>query len=196
MCYAPAASSVRTPIWLTARLTQSPSVVVTMSIHKLSAGSGYDYLTRQVAVLDATEKGYVGLASYYTERGEETPDRPARHLQISNDQDQLQERGNRHFWECQPASAHRLFRWTALLFGGPAMAAALCDLWSPLWAFSGGMESLEAVKEQIEPEFELDLVVAPAQRGVFVVVSGLDDCDFGHVGILVGQVTAHDRSHV
>jgi hypothetical protein len=43
---------------------------VTMSIHKLSGGSGYDYLTRQVAALDATEKGHVGLASYYTERGE------------------------------------------------------------------------------------------------------------------------------
>jgi conjugative relaxase-like TrwC/TraI family protein len=41
-----------------------------MSIHKLSAGSGYDYLTRQVAALDATEKGHVGLASYYTELGE------------------------------------------------------------------------------------------------------------------------------
>jgi conjugative relaxase-like TrwC/TraI family protein len=41
-----------------------------MSIHKLSAGSGYDYLTRQVAALDATEKGHVGLASYYTDRGE------------------------------------------------------------------------------------------------------------------------------
>ena len=43
---------------------------VTMSIHKLTAGSGYDYLTRQVAALDATEKGHTGLASYYTERGE------------------------------------------------------------------------------------------------------------------------------
>jgi hypothetical protein len=41
-----------------------------MSVHKLSAGSGYDYLTRQVAALDATQKGHVGLASYYTERGE------------------------------------------------------------------------------------------------------------------------------
>ena len=41
-----------------------------MSIHKLSAGSGYDNLTRRVAALDATEKGHVGLASYYTERGE------------------------------------------------------------------------------------------------------------------------------
>lgn len=41
-----------------------------MSIHKLSAGSGYDYLTRQVAALDATAKGHVGLAAYYTERGE------------------------------------------------------------------------------------------------------------------------------
>ena len=41
-----------------------------MSIHKLSAGSRYDYLTRQVAALDATEKGHTGLASYYTERGE------------------------------------------------------------------------------------------------------------------------------
>ena len=41
-----------------------------MSLHKLSAGSGYDYLTRQVAALDATDKGRTGLASYYTERGE------------------------------------------------------------------------------------------------------------------------------
>ncbi len=41
-----------------------------MSIHKLTAGSGYDYLTRQVAAFDATAKGHLGLASYYTERGE------------------------------------------------------------------------------------------------------------------------------
>jgi conjugative relaxase-like TrwC/TraI family protein len=41
-----------------------------MSIHKLTAGSGYDYLTRQVAAMDATEKGHAPLASYYTERGE------------------------------------------------------------------------------------------------------------------------------
>jgi hypothetical protein len=41
-----------------------------MSLHKLTAGSGYDYLMRQVAALDATEKGHTGLASYYTERGE------------------------------------------------------------------------------------------------------------------------------
>src|SRR5215213_195050 len=41
-----------------------------MSIHKLTAGSGYDYLTRQVAAFDATEKGHVPLASYYTGRGE------------------------------------------------------------------------------------------------------------------------------
>jgi hypothetical protein len=41
-------------------------VGVTMSVHKLTAGSGYDYLTRQVAALDATEKDHIGLASYYT----------------------------------------------------------------------------------------------------------------------------------
>ena len=41
-----------------------------MSMHKLTAGAGYDYLTRQVAALDETEKGHTGLASYYTERGE------------------------------------------------------------------------------------------------------------------------------
>src|SRR4029453_7847530 len=45
-------------------------VGVTMSLHKLTAGSGYDYLTRQVAALDSTEKGHTGLAAYYTERGE------------------------------------------------------------------------------------------------------------------------------
>jgi hypothetical protein len=41
-----------------------------MSLHKLTAGAGHDYLTRQVAALDATKKGHTGLASYYTERGE------------------------------------------------------------------------------------------------------------------------------
>lgn len=41
-----------------------------MTIHKLTAGSGYDYLTRQVAALDGTDKGHTGLATYYTERGE------------------------------------------------------------------------------------------------------------------------------
>src|SRR5665647_1153099 len=41
-----------------------------MSLHKITAGSGYDYLTRQVAVQDSTEKGHSGLASYYSQRGE------------------------------------------------------------------------------------------------------------------------------
>ncbi len=40
------------------------------SVHKLTAGSGYDYLTRQVAAQDTTEKGHTSLASYYSEKGE------------------------------------------------------------------------------------------------------------------------------
>jgi hypothetical protein len=39
---------------------------MTMTLHKLSAGSGYEYLTRQVAALDSTEKGRTGLADYYS----------------------------------------------------------------------------------------------------------------------------------
>lgn len=45
-------------------------MVVTMSMRRLTAGSGYDYLTRQVAAMDATDKGHVSLASYYSEKGE------------------------------------------------------------------------------------------------------------------------------
>jgi hypothetical protein len=41
-----------------------------MSLHKLSAGHGYDYLIRQVAALDATHRGRTDLASYYTEHGD------------------------------------------------------------------------------------------------------------------------------
>lgn len=41
-----------------------------MSLHRVTAGSGYDYLTRQVAAMDSTEKGHTGLATYYSERGE------------------------------------------------------------------------------------------------------------------------------
>jgi len=41
-----------------------------MSLHKLTAGDGYTYLTRQVAALDATAKGQSGLGEYYSQRGE------------------------------------------------------------------------------------------------------------------------------
>ncbi|MCU1667932.1 MAG: TrwC relaxase [Blastococcus sp.] len=41
-----------------------------MSLHKLSAGSGYTYLTRQVAAGDVTARGRGSLGGYYAERGE------------------------------------------------------------------------------------------------------------------------------
>ena len=42
--------------------------VSVISLKKVSAGSGYDYLTRQVAAQDSTIK--TGLAAYYEEKGE------------------------------------------------------------------------------------------------------------------------------
>ena len=41
-----------------------------MGVHKLTAGDGYTYLTRQVAVHDATDRGHAGLADYYAQKGE------------------------------------------------------------------------------------------------------------------------------
>lgn len=41
-----------------------------MSLHKLTAGTGYTYLTRQVAALDGTERGYSSLGDYYSAKGE------------------------------------------------------------------------------------------------------------------------------
>ncbi len=41
-----------------------------MTLHKLSAGSGYEYLTRQVAAGDDTEIGSRGLEDYYAAKGE------------------------------------------------------------------------------------------------------------------------------
>ena len=43
---------------------------VVMGLHKLTAGDGYTYLTRQVAAHDATDRGHSGLGDYYSERGE------------------------------------------------------------------------------------------------------------------------------
>lgn len=48
-----------------------PLGCVTMSIKKLSAGSGYEYLTRQVAAFDSTELGGTPLADYYSVKGEQ-----------------------------------------------------------------------------------------------------------------------------
>ncbi|WP_052057160.1 MobF family relaxase [Rhodococcoides fascians] len=41
-----------------------------MGLHKLTAGDGYTYLTRQVAAADSTERGAASLADYYSEKGE------------------------------------------------------------------------------------------------------------------------------
>ena len=41
-----------------------------MSLHKLTAGDGYTYLTRQVAAADSTERGYSSLGDYYAAKGE------------------------------------------------------------------------------------------------------------------------------
>jgi DNA primase catalytic core len=41
-----------------------------MTLHKLTAGDGYTYLTRQVAAADATNRGYSDLGTYYSDKGE------------------------------------------------------------------------------------------------------------------------------
>ncbi len=41
-----------------------------MGLHKLTAGDGYTYLTRQVAAHDSTEKGHASLGDYYEQKGE------------------------------------------------------------------------------------------------------------------------------
>src|SRR5664279_3683997 len=41
-----------------------------MTVHKLTAGEGYTYLTRQVAAHDASTRGFGDLGSYYSEKGE------------------------------------------------------------------------------------------------------------------------------
>ena len=41
-----------------------------MKVHKLTAGDGYTYLTRQVAAQDVTHRGRSGLGAYYNEKGE------------------------------------------------------------------------------------------------------------------------------
>lgn len=43
---------------------------MTASLHKLSAGDGYTYLTRSVAALDGTLEGRTSLADYYDAKGE------------------------------------------------------------------------------------------------------------------------------
>src|SRR4051794_16231488 len=41
-----------------------------MTVHKLTAGDGYTYLTRQVAAHDATTRGFSSLGDYYSDKGE------------------------------------------------------------------------------------------------------------------------------
>jgi conjugative relaxase-like TrwC/TraI family protein len=53
-----------------ARFWKVRGAVVAIGIQKLSAGSGYEYLTRQVAAMDVTGRGHSTLSDYYSARGE------------------------------------------------------------------------------------------------------------------------------
>ena len=44
--------------------------MMTATLHKLTAGDGYEYLTRQVAAADSTEMGSNSLSEYYSAKGE------------------------------------------------------------------------------------------------------------------------------
>lgn len=52
------------------KVTPGRITSVTATLHKLTAGDGYTYLTRQVAALDGTERGYSSLGDYYSAKGE------------------------------------------------------------------------------------------------------------------------------
>ena len=41
-----------------------------MTMHKLTAGDGYQYLIRQVAAVDSTSRGKAPLIDYYSSKGE------------------------------------------------------------------------------------------------------------------------------
>src|SRR4051812_45091881 len=59
--------------WRSAAAVVEPAFLrsaAVMTLHKLTAGDGYTYLTRQVAAFDATERGHAGLGDYYSQRGE------------------------------------------------------------------------------------------------------------------------------
>ena len=43
---------------------------MTASLKKISAGDGYDYLTKQVAAFDDTNLGREKLIDYYEQKGE------------------------------------------------------------------------------------------------------------------------------
>jgi conjugative relaxase-like TrwC/TraI family protein len=53
-----------------ARFWKVRGEVVAIGMQKLSAGSGYEYLTRQVAAMDATGRGHCTLSDYYSAQGE------------------------------------------------------------------------------------------------------------------------------
>ena len=95
-----------------------------MGLHKLSAGDGYTYLTRQVAAHDRTE-GVGGLADYYADSGE-SPGRWAGSgiagLDLAPGQDVTEEQMKLLFGQGRHPDAARIK--AALLAGGATSARA------------------------------------------------------------------------
>lgn len=115
-----------------------------MSLHKLTAGDGYSYLTRQVAAHDATSRGYAGLGDYYASKGESPgvwvcrgwsavpgflPTGPVTEAQM-----------RALFGEGRHPDADRLWREMAAAGHGPAAIEAATRLGAPFRVYDGGSE--------------------------------------------------------
>lgn len=123
-----------------------------MSLHKLTAGDGYEYLTKQVAAQDSTELGRDTLESYYSEKGET----PGRWLGTGLDAFDTIGVGDivttaqmkALFGEGRHPDADAIEAQLMAEGYGPAAAMSMTKLGSPFKIFTGASEFRQAVAQE------------------------------------------------
>ncbi|WP_041795102.1 MobF family relaxase [Modestobacter italicus] len=119
-----------------------------MTLHKLTAGDGYTYLTRQVAAFDATERGHAGLGDYYSQRGEcpgrWTGNGPAGLGRVSAGQPVTEEQMKALFGEGRHPDAARLEKQALTRGQTPQEARAAGDLGRAFYVFSPQADGFRA----------------------------------------------------
>lgn len=114
-----------------------------MGLHKLTAGDGYTYLTRSVAVHDATDRGHTCLGEYYSEKGE-SPGRwwgsGLRGVDLAPDEGVTEQQMKNLFGQGRHPDAERLER-TALDQGvGPLEVARAASLGNAFAVYTGNAQ--------------------------------------------------------
>jgi len=159
-----------------------------MSLKKLAAGSGYEYLTRQVAAADSTELGRTRLADYYEAVARESGNAKAASNWVMTEV--LRKTKDQEAGAAIPVAAAHLAHMIRLIDTGTISGKTAKDVFEKMWQ-SGDPPEVIVKREglvQVSDEAAIRSAIAAVMARAADQVAAYRKGKTGTLGWFVGQV--------